>query len=490
MAMGEDDVVMVLAFGKRKDCTQKAECSKKTRCQGGEIMTEQVKKRNSIDMLNGPLPLKIVLFAIPLALSSILQQLFNSADAIIAGQYIGSSALAAVGGVAPIISLFIATFVGLSIGSNVLIAIYIGRGEPEQIRGGIQTTVVVALVCSCLMTVVGILATDPILEAVNVPSDAWEEARQYLHVYFAGVVFFVVYNFGSAILRAKGDTKRPLYALALSVVLNIVLNFVAVVGFDGGVTGIALATVLANAVSAGVVVFFLLHEEETFRLTFSDFCVKHSDVRALLYIGVPAALQGAVFALSNVVIQGAINSFGTDATAGSAAAMNYEYYTYFFTSAFSQAAVTFVGQNYAAKKYDRCDSTMKFCMGAAVGITLALSLLFVGLGDISLGVFSTEAGALSYGAIRMWHVELLECMPCSYEITAAGMRGMGWSILPTVIVIVGSCLLRIVYVLVIFPAIASFENLMLIYPVTWTVTGSVMIALFFIARKRAWASAS
>lgn len=449
-------------------------------------MKEHAKKQNGIDMLHGPLPLKIILFAIPLALSSILQQLFNSADAVIAGQYIGSSALAAVGGVAPIISLFIATFVGLSIGSNVLIAVYIGREELERVRGGIQTTVIVALTCSLLMTVLGIVLTDPILEAVNVPQDAWDEARQYLHVYFAGVVFFVVYNFGSAVLRAKGDTRRPLYALALSVALNVILNYVAVVVCDSGVSGIALATVISNIVSSGMIVFYLLREEETFRLSFSDFHASKADLRSLLYVGVPAGLQGAVFALSNVVIQGAINSFGTDATAGSAAAMNYEYYTYFFTSAFSQAAVTFIGQNYAAKQYDRCDSVMKFCMGASVGITLALSVLFVGLGDISLGVFTTEAGALSFGTIRMWQVELLECMPCSYEITAAGMRGMGWSVLPTVVVIVGSCLLRIVYVIAIFPAISSFENLMLIYPITWIITGSVMIALYFIARKRAY----
>lgn len=449
-------------------------------------MKEHAKKQNGIDMLHGPLPLKIILFAIPLALSSILQQLFNSADAVIAGQYIGSSALAAVGGVAPIISLFIATFVGLSIGSNVLIAVYIGRGELGRVRGGIQTTVIVALTCSLLMTVLGIVLTDPILEAVNVPQDAWDEARQYLHVYFAGVVFFVVYNFGSAVLRAKGDTRRPLYALALSVVLNVILNYVAVVVCDAGVSGIALATVISNIVSSGMIVFYLLREEETFRLSFSGFHASKADLRSLLYVGVPAGLQGAVFALSNVVIQGAINSFGTDATAGSAAAMNYEYYTYFFTSAFSQAAVTFIGQNYAAKQYDRCDSVMKFCMGASVGITLALSVLFVGLGDISLGVFTTEAGALSFGTIRMWQVELLECMPCSYEITAAGMRGMGWSVLPTVVVIVGSCLLRIVYVIAIFPAISSFENLMLIYPITWIITGSVMIALYFIARKRAY----
>ena len=449
-------------------------------------MKEHAKKQNGIDMLHGPLPLKILLFAIPLALSSILQQLFNSADAVIAGQYIGSSALAAVGGVAPIISLFIATFVGLSIGSNVLIAVYIGRGELGRVRGGIQTTVIVALTCSLLMTVLGIVLTDPILEAVNVPQDAWDEARQYLHVYFAGVVFFVVYNFGSAVLRAKGDTRRPLYALALSVALNVILNYVAVVVCDAGVSGIALATVISNIVSSGMIVFYLLREEGTFRLSFSGFHASKEDLRSLLYVGVPAGLQGAVFALSNVVIQGAINSFGTDATAGSAAAMNYEYYTYFFTSAFSQAAVTFIGQNYAAKQYDRCDSVMKFCMGASVGITLALSVLFVGLGDISLGVFTTEAGALSFGTIRMWQVELLECMPCSYEIIAAGMRGMGWSVLPTVVVIVGSCLLRIVYVIAIFPAISSFENLMLIYPITWIITGSVMIALYFIARKRAY----
>lgn len=264
------------------------------------------------------------------------------------------------------------------------------------------------------------------------------------------------------------------------------MNYVAVVVCDAGVSGIALATVISNIVSSGMIVFYLLREEETFRLSFSGFHASKADLRSLLYVGVPAGLQGAVFALSNVVIQGAINSFGTDATAGSAAAMNYEYYTYFFTSAFSQAAVTFIGQNYAAKQYDRCDSVMKFCMGASVGITLALSVLFVGLGDISLGVFTTEAGALSFGTIRMWQVELLECMPCSYEITAAGMRGMGWSVLPTVVVIVGSCLLRIVYVIAIFPAISSFENLMLIYPITWIITGSVMIALYFIARKRAY----
>ena len=449
-------------------------------------MKEHTKKQNSIDMLNGPLPFKIILFAVPLALSSILQQLFNSADAIIAGQYIGSSALAAVGGVAPIISLYIAVFVGLSIGSNVLIAVYIGRGDSAKIRGGIHATVAVALVCSLLLTIIGVASTDYILEAVNVPQDAWDEAKDYLHIYFLGVVFFVIYNFASAVLRAKGDTRRPLYALAVSVALNIILNYIAVVAFNGGVPGIALATVIANAVSCVMVVGFLVKEEETFRLTFANFKVSKTDIKSLLYIGIPAALQGAVFALSNVVIQGAINSFGTDAAAGSAAAMNYEYYTYFFTNAFSQAAVTFIGQNFAAKRYDRCDTVMKFCMGAAVGITLALSLIFVGLGDISLGVFTTESGALAYGSIRMWHVELLECMPCSYEITAAGMRGMGWSVLPTVVVIIGSCFLRIGYVLFVFPAISSFSNLMLIYPITWIVTGSVMIVLFFIARKRAY----
>lgn len=448
------------------------------------------KKDNSIDMLHGPMAMKIVLFSIPLAITSILQQLLNSTDAVFAGQWLGSAALAAVGGVAPIISLFVAVFVGLSVGVNVVIAVHIGHDDLAKIRGAVQTTAVAAIACSLLLAIAGVLSTDFILASVNMPPEAWADGAQYLHVYFVGIVFLVVYNFGSAVLRAKGDSRRPLYALAVAAVSNIVFDYAAVALFSAGVFGIAVGTVIADALCAIIIVYFLLAEEEEYKLVLRGMRVVGTDLKTLIHIGLPAALQGAVFALSNIIIQGEINAFGADATAGSSAAMNFEFYTYFFVNAFAQAAVTFIGQNYAAGKFDRCDTVMKFCMGASFSVSLALSLLFTFGGDIFLGIFTTEAGALTFAYSRLWHIELFEFMPCSYEVSASALRGMGWSVLPTIVVVVGSCLLRIVYVFTLYPFIASFENLMLIYPVTWLVTGSAMIALYFYARKKAYAKVS
>ena len=445
------------------------------------------KKKSGMDMLNGPMRGKIVLFAIPLALSSILQQLFNSADAIVAGQFLGSTELAAIGGIAPLITLFIGMFVGLSIGTNASIATRIGHGERDRIHDAVQTTAVVALVCAVIVMLAGIFATELIVDAVGMPGEARAEAVSYLRIYLIGIAFFLVYNFGSAVLRAKGDTRRPLYALAVAVALNCALDVAAVAVLGLGAAGIAAATVVSYAVAAAIIVAMLMHEEEAFRLDVLHLRAERRALKQILYIGVPSGLQSVVFSLSNIVIQASINSFGTDAIAGSTAALNFEYYTYFIVSAFSQAAVTFIGQNYAAGKLDRCDAVMKFCMFASMGLSLVVSIVFVGLGDTDLGIFTTEAGALGYATVRMWHVEILECLPSTYEVTAGAMRGMGWSILPTIVVIVGSCVLRIVYVYTLFPLFGTFEALLNIYPVTWIVTGTTMIALYFVARKRSYA---
>lgn len=452
--------------------------------------TEHAKRsKNSIDMLNGPIPSRVILFAIPLALTSIFQQLFNTADSIVAGRFINDAALAAVGGVAPIISLFISLFVGLSVGANVIIAVHIGHQDYHKIKGAIQTTTIVTIASAIILTILGVVATDPILSMVNMPADAWDSARAYLHIFFGGIVFILIYNFGSAILRAKGDTRRPLIALAIGALVNIVLDCAATLVFNLGVAGIAGATVAGNAVAAVLIVWFLLTEEETYRLDLRGLRIVPADLKQLLYIGIPSGLQGAVFAVSNVIVQSAINGFGTAATAGSSAALNYEVYSYFIVNAFSQAAVTFTGQNYAAGKLDRCDKILRFCMFGSVVCSFAVSLLFVMFEDIFLGFFTTEAATLAFAISRMWHVCIGECMTSSYEVTAAAMRGMNWSILPTIITIVGSCLLRIVYVFTLFPLVYSYDNLLLIYPVTWTVTGISMIVLYIIARKRAYAKA-
>lgn len=442
---------------------------------------------NSIDMLHGPLPGKIILFAIPLALSSVLQQLFNSIGAVFAGRFIGNTALAAVGGVAPVIALLIGLFVGLSIGTNATVAMCIGRGDDEGVRRAVRTTTFVTVVSSVALTVFGIAITDPVLDLIDMPADSRAEAATYLRLYFAGISFFLIYNFGSAILRGKGDARRPLYALAAGALLSVGLDYIAVEILDAGVAGIAIATIIANALAAAIVVACLLREEEPFRLHPTDLRIGRHELRTILYIGIPSGLQSVVFSVSNVIIQVAINGFGTAAIAGSSAAWNYEYYTYFTVAAFGQAAVTFVGQNFAARKLDRCDTIVKFCLVTSLASGAVLSAIFVGLGDISIGAFTTEATALGFATTRMWHVELLEAAPGFYEVTAGAMRGMGWSVLPTVVVIIGSCLLRVVYIYTLFPLIASYENLMNIYPVTWFVTAAAMIVLYLIARKRSYA---
>ena len=379
-------------------------------------------------------------------------------------------------------------FVGLSVGANVAIAIRIGHGRMDLVKNAVQTTAVFHACMRC-----------PAYRRWNAHYRTYPRRHRHarrgnrrgrvvlLRIYFAGSVFFLAYNFGSAVLRAKGDTRRPLYALAAAMLLNVVLNVIAVTVFNAGVIGIAIATDISNALSAAIVIRMLLHEEDAFRLEPRRLAVDRKALKMILYIGLPSGLQSMVFSFSNVIIQAAINSFGADSTAGSAATMNYEYYTYFFVSAFSQAAVTFIGQNFAAGNLKRCDSIVRICMAAAVLSAPYLSAIFVGLGNISLGAFTTEAGALGYGTICMWHVELLECMTSTYEVTAGAMRGMGWSVLPTIVVIVGSCLLRIAFIFWVFLSMNDYTSLMNIYPITWIVTGTTMIALFFFARHRAYA---
>ena len=433
---------------------------------------EKKANRNSIDMLHGPLVGKLFLFAIPLAFSSIFQQLFNSTDAIVAGRLLGSTELAAIGGIAPLTALFISFFVGVSIGTNATIAIRIGQGDRSKIRAAVHTTAVIAIVSAVLVTVIGIAIAGFLVGSVGIPDEARAESVSYLRIYFAGVAFFLVFNFGSAILRAKGDTRRPLYALAISAVVNAVLDIFAVSVLHLGAAGIAAATVAAYALAAAIVIVMLMHEEEDFRLNVRELRVDQRALHQILYIGVPSGLQGVVFAVSNIIIQTSINSFGTDAIAGSTAALNFEYYTYFIINAFSQAAITFVGQNFAAGNLSRCDKIVAWSMGLSLGLSFAVSVALVSLGNTGLSIFTTEAG---------------ECLPSTYEIMAGALRGMGWSILPTVVVIIGSCVLRVIYVFTLFPLLGSFEALLNIYPVTWFVTGATMIALYLFARKRTYA---
>ncbi|MDO4399773.1 MAG: MATE family efflux transporter [Coriobacteriia bacterium] len=447
-------------------------------------------KSNTIDMLNGPLALKLVQFAIPIAIAGVLQQLFNSADAAVAGRFVGPEALAAIGGTTPVVMLLISLFTGLSVGTNVLVALRIGQGHPEKIGDAVHTSIAVALVSGFILLVAGIVFVEPLLALISMPEDAFAPAVLYLDIFFLGMPFSMVYNFGSAVLRSKGDTRRPLYALIVAVILNVGLNIAFVTVVPWGIAGVAIATDIANAASAGLIVWFLMHEEGPYRLQWRKLRATKAELLVILKIGVPAGLQGVVFSLSNVVIQSGINSFGTASTAGVAAALNFEFYTYFLINAFTQAAVTFVGQNYAARKFKRCDRVFGLCLAFAMGSVLVLNAVWLMLGANALRIFTTDDAAIEYGLMRMWYGMAFQFIAATYEVTAGTMRGMGWSMTPTVITIVGSCVLRIVWIFTVFAANPDFITLIIIYPISWVVTGVAMFITYYFVRKRAYAKAT
>lgn len=329
-----------------------------------------------VDMLNGPLFMKILIFALPLAASSLLQQLFNSVDVAVVGRFASSKALAAVGSNAPVISLLINLFVGISMGANVVLSNHLGQRDDEGVRRTVSTVSLVGVVSGVLLMLIGIGVSRPILELMDTPADVLDMAVLYLRLYFVGIPFFLIFNFGAAILRSVGDTRRPLYILVVAGVINTVLNLVLVICFGLGVEGVAIATAIANMVSAACIVVLLRREKGALQLQFNHMRIYGKELRRMLQIGVPAGLQGMVFSLSNVVVQSAINGYGSAAIAGSAAAVNFEYYCYYIIVACNGAAISFIGQNYGAGKYDRVRRIFRICMLMGLVGCFAANALF------------------------------------------------------------------------------------------------------------------
>ena len=440
--------------------------------------------KKQMDMLHGSLMDKILVFALPLAASSILQQLFNSADVAVAGKFAGPDALAAVGGNSAVINLLVNLFVGMSVGANVVIANYIGQKRLDQVKEAVHTVITLALLSGIFLLFLGNFIARPILVLIDTPSDVLELAVIYLKIYFIGMPFVMVYNFGSAILRSIGDTQKALYCLIISGVINVALNLLLVIVFHLSVVGVAIATVVANAISAGMILYFLTHGEETIRVNLKKLTLKKEQLWKILGIGVPAGLQSVVFSLSNVCIQSAINGFGKHAVAGSAAALNYEYFTYFVTSAFTHAAVTFTSQNYAAKQYDRCKKVFRYSLLLGVFITGMMCVVFIVGRTFFISIYTDDAQAVQYAMIRLMHVELLEFMPCLYEVSGGALRGMGYSMLPAILTVFGSCGLRIAWIYTVFKKYTDFAMLMNVYPFTWIVTTILVLGAYFLIRRR------
>ncbi len=441
-------------------------------------------QRNQIDMLQGPLLGKILLFALPLAASSFLQQLFNSADQIVVGRFVSSQALAAVGSNGAIINLLINLFVGLSVGANVLIARLIGSGKKERIKSAVHTVMLLALVSGVFLAFFGCLLARPILEMIACPDDVIDLSECYLRIYFCGMPFIMLFNFGSAVLRSKGDSKRPLYSLFLGGVLNVALNLVLVLGFNLSVAGVAIATVASNMVSSFMIVRFLMGEEEPFRFSFKELAIDRSHLKSVLAIGIPAGFQSMLFSLSNVVIQGSINSYGSAAIAGNAAALTYEHISYFFVNAFSQACMTFTSQNYGAGSRERCDKTLRISLSCSMVFMLVLDLTVIFFHRPLLLIFTTDEEVLAYGYIRFYHVLALHLLNCTYEMPASAMRGVGYSLLPTLVTVFGTCAFRILWVSTIFKMSHTMETLLDVYPVSWIITGASMFIAYALVHRR------
>lgn len=433
-----------------------------------------------IDMLHGPLFWKIIVFTLPLAASSILQQLFNSVDVAVVGRFASSQALAAVGSNTPVINLLINLFMGVSMGANVIISNHIGQNDRSSIRRAISTVGMVAILSGLLMAVIGVVAARPILTLMDTPTDVLDMAVTYLRIFFLGIPFFMVFDFGSAILRSMGDTRRPLYILIVAGVVNTLLNLLFVIVFHMGVAGVAIATSIANGVSAVLVVYVLCREQEPFRLDVHDLHIEWCELKRMLQIGVPAGLQGMVFSFSNVVLQTSINSYGYAAIAGSAAALNFEQYSYFFMAAFNGAAISFIGQNYGAGRLDRVKRIFWICMAMGMASCAVCNWLFVWQDDFFLGLFSTDPDVMAYGKIRMHTALAVQFIAASYEVSGSAMRGMGKSMPPTLITIFGTCVLRIAWVYCVMPHWHGFDHLLAVYPLSWTVTGVMMLVLYTI----------
>lgn len=446
-----------------------------------------MQSKNQIDMLSGSLLDKICLFALPLAASSILQQLFNSADVAVVGRFASSQALAAVGSTSSTINLLINLFVGLSVGANVVIAQFIGQSKSRRIQEAVHTVISIALLSGLFLVLAGQFAARPILTMMNTPDDVIEMSVLYLRLYFLGMPFIMLYNFGSAILRSKGDSKRPLYCLFLAGVINLLLNLLLVIVFHMGVAGVAIATVVSNVVSSGLIVSFLLHENQPFKLNWRMLSLKREYIIRVVRIGAPAGLQGMVFSFSNVCIQSAINSFGSSCVAGSAAANNFEAFAFFAVSAFTQACVTFTSQNYGAHRFDRCRRVFKISLICGIASNMTMVGLFILFRLPLLSLYSTNEEVIQYGLIRMLHALPFDFIMCGYEVSAGALRGMGRSMLPAVITIFGTCVFRLLWVFTIFTRWRSFVVLITVYPASWTLTALAMLTVYFLVRRRAFA---
>ncbi len=443
-------------------------------------------KKYEIDMCNGSVFGKMLLFALPLMCSSILQLLFNAADIVVVGRFAGDNALAAVGSNTALINLLTNLFVGLSVGTNVLTAQYYGAKRERDLKETVHTSMLLSLYSGLLLMVVGLIGAPKLLTLMQAPPEVLDLAVLYLRIYFLGMASMMVYNFGSAILRAVGDTKRPLYYLLGAGIVNVVLNLIFVIVCHLGVAGVAMATVISQTISAFLVVCCLVREQGGIHLELKELCITREKLGKIMQIGLPAGFQGTVFSLSNVVIQSAVNSFGNIAVAGNSAAANIEGFVYMAMNAFHQATISFTSQNYGARAYKRIYKIL-FAGELSVIVTgLVLGNLAVFFGEALLRIYSPSADVIAAGMTRLQIICTLYALCGVMDVLVGALRGIGYSIIPMIVSLVGACGLRLLWIATVFqiPEYHSLRTVYLSYPITWTITLTVHAITFALAARK------
>jgi putative MATE family efflux protein len=437
-----------------------------------------------MDMTNGSLWSKILTYALPFIATGTLQLLFNTADVAVVGRFAGSTALAAVGSTSSLINLIVNLFMGLSVGVSVLVSQYYGAGQQKDVSQTVHTAITTSLICGIFIAVFGFFTARPLLKLMGSPNDVIHLATLYLRIYFAGAPFLLVYNFSAAVLRAIGDTRRPLYFLTLSGVVNLVLNLILVINFHLGVAGVAIATIVSELLSAVLILICLLRSDKCYRLDFSQLKIHLSKLKVMVKIGLPAGIQSTLFSISNVLIQSTINSFGSTVMAGASAAGSIEMFTYTAMNSISQTALAFSGQNIGAKK----ESNLPKILGISaiyvtlIGITLGgLTCIF---SDGLLGIFTSDPVAIQTGQERMLYI----CIPYFVlglsEVCVGMLRGMGYSFIPMIISVGGICALRVLWIAFLFPIFPTLSALYISYPISWIITLLIQaICLFIILHK-------
>ena len=441
----------------------------------------------SSDLTEGPLLSKIIYYSIPIILTGILQLLFNAADLVVVGRFCGSISVAAVGACGAVINLLVNLFIGLSVGAGVTVAHGIGAGKDEDVKRTVHTAIPVAFICGILLTVVGVAGAGSILSFMGTPDDVLRLSAVYMRLYFCGITANTLYNFGAAILRAAGDTKSPLAYLTAAGILNVLLNLIFVIAFKMDVAGVGLATSLSQCLSAFLIIRALVKREDSCRLIFSQMHIYKRQLLRIFQIGFPAGIQGALFSISNVLIQSSVNSFGSVVMSGNAAAQNIEGFVYTSMNSISQTALNFTGQNHGAGKFDRIKKIMLICLGLVAGTGIVLgAAAWIGAKPL-LSIYITDSQeAIKYGVIRMTCI----CLPyflCGIMDVATGLlRGIGYSVMPMIVTVAGVCVFRIVWIYTVFriPQFHTLESLYLSYAISWTMTFTIEIVCFNILLKK------